>query len=111
MAKFITLTRLQQFKDKVVELLNDKATVTSYTVTIGTSWTGSSAPYTQDITVSGILATDEPIVDVITTTDNYEKEMEEYAKIFKITTSANKITVYATEKTTASIQIKLKVVR
>ena len=87
------------------------ARTTSYSAAIGTSWSGSSAPFTQNITVSGILATDEPIVDLVTTTSNYEKEMEEYAKIFKITTSANKITVYATEKTTASIQIKLKVVR
>lgn len=174
MAKFITLTRLQQFKTKLLDMFVKKsgdtmtgdltvgsskvqangyligtwlqttaasymstakdfavlsggwvykqtpadalkamggASVTSYTVTVGTSWSGSAAPYTQDITVSGILATDEPIVDLVTTTSNYEKQMEEYAKIFKITTSANKITVYATEKTTASIQIKLKAVR
>lgn len=102
MSKFITLALLATFKANLVK---------SFTVSIGTSWSGTSAPYTQDITVSGILATDEPIVDVITSTDNYEKEMEEYAKIFKITTSANKITVYATEKTTASISCKLKVVR
>ena len=95
------------------ELLGDigAASQKSYTATIGTAWSGSAAPYTQTITVNGILATDEPIVDLITTTNNYEKELEEYGKIFKITTSANKITVYATEKTTASISCKLKVVR
>lgn len=102
MSKFITLALLSKFKDNLVK---------SFTVSIGTSWSGASAPYTQGITVRGILATDDPIVDLIASTSNYEKEMEEYAKIFKITTSANKITVYATEKTTASIQIKLKVVR
>lgn len=87
------------------------ATVSSYTATVKTSWSGSSAPYTQNITVSGMLATDEPIVDLITTTSGYNTETAEFAKIFKIVTSANKITVYATEKTTSSIQIKLKVVR
>ena len=102
MAKFITLDLLSKFKANLVK---------SFTVSIGTSWSGTSAPYTQDITVKGILATDEPIVDLIASTSNYGKEMEEYAKIFKITTSANKITVYATEKTTASISCKLKVVR
>ena len=87
------------------------ATVSSFTATVGTSWSGSSAPYTQNITVTGMLATDEPIVDLITTTSGYSTETAEFAKIFKIVTSANKITVYATEKTTSSIQIKLKVVR
>lgn len=95
------------------QILSDigAATQKSYTVTIGTSWSRTSAPFTQNITVNGILATDEPIVDLITTTNNYNKEIEEYGKIFKITTSANKITVYATEKTTESLSCKLKVVR
>ena len=87
------------------------ATQKSYTVRIGTAWSGSAAPYTQTITVSGILSTDDPIVDLITTINNYAKEIEEYGKIFKITTAANKITVYATDKTTISISCKLKVVR
>lgn len=106
--KYVSLEKLSRFLAKAKETF---ATVKSYTVTIGTSWSGSAAPYTQSVTVSGILATDEPIVDLITTTNNYESEIENYGKIFKITTSANKITVYATEKTTASISCKLKVVR
>ena len=95
------------------EILSDigAATVSSYTFTIGTSWTGSAAPYTQTITVSGILATDDPIADLATSTTNYEKEAEAWGKVFKITTAANKVTVYATEKTTTSISCKLKVVR
>lgn len=106
--KYVSLERLSRFLAKAKETF---ATVKSYTVTIGTSWSGSAAPYTQSVNVSGILATDEPIVDLITTTNNYESEIENYNKIFKITTSSNKITVYATEKTTASISCKLKVVR
>ena len=38
-----------------------KATTTTYTATISTSWSGSG-PYTQNITVSGLLSTDNPIV-------------------------------------------------
>lgn len=87
------------------------ATVSSYTFTIGTSWNGSSAPYTQTIPVSGILATDDPIVDLVASTTNYEKEIEAYAKVFKITTAAGKLTVFATEKTTTALTCKLKVVR
>lgn len=106
--KYVSLERLSRFLAKAKKTF---ATVKSYTVTIGTSWSGSAAPYTQSVTVSGILATDEPIVGLITTANNYESEFENYSKIFKITTSSNKITVYATEKTTASISCKLKVVR
>lgn len=95
------------------EILSDigAASTSSYTFAIGTSWTGTSAPYTQTITVSGILSTDDPIVDLVTSITNYEKEIEEYAKIFKITTAEGKLTVYATAKTTTALTCKLKVVR
>lgn len=93
---------------------NSKASTTLYSATIGTSWTGSAAPYTQTITVSGMLATDTPIVDVnLSSTAYADKDavVEAYAKVYRITTAANSITVYADEKTTVSIPIQLKVVR
>ena len=85
-----------------------------YTATIGTSWSGSAAPYTQNITVSGILASDTPIVDVDLSSTAYANKnavLEAYAKVYRITTAANSITVYADEKTTTSIPIQLKVIR
>ena len=86
---------------------------TTYTAAVGTTWTGEEAPYTQTISVSGIAATDNPIVDVVLS-DDYDTattELEEYAKIYKITTAANSITVYATEATENAINIQLKVVK
>lgn len=51
-------------QDAVTTQLNSKATVSYYTATLSSSnWT-NSAPYTQTINVSGILATDKPIVDL-----------------------------------------------
>ena len=85
-----------------------------YTATIGTSWSGSAAPYTQTITVSGILATDTPIVDVNLSSVTYANKdavIEAYSKVYRITTAANSITVYADEATTTSIPIQLKVIR
>ena len=91
-----------------------KATTTLYTASIGTTWTGSAAPYTQTIAVTGMLATDTPIVDVNLSGVTYANKgavIEAYAKVYRITTAADSITVYADEKTTTAIPIQLKVVR
>lgn len=83
------------------------------TVTIGTTWTGSSAPYTQEIAVTGIYANDGPIVDLILS-DDYETsqtQIEEWAKIYRITTSNDAITVYANEPTLISLTVQLLVSR
>ena len=86
---------------------------TTYNANVGTTWSGSEAPYTQTITVSGITSTDNPIVDVVLSSDydTATTELQEYAKIYKITTASNSITVYATEKTENSIKLQLKVVK
>ena len=81
---------------KVSQLTNDsgyitKATALSTTVTLNTSWSGSSAPYTQAATVSGLLATDTPILDVITSTSNYEAEETAWGNIIKAVTAANTV--------------------
>lgn len=94
-------------------LLDEKASVQKYPATIGTTWTGSTAPYVQEIAVNGIAADDTPIVDLIMsgtyTTD--ETRLTEWGKIYRIVTAANKITVYAKEATTAELPIQLQVVR
>ena len=91
-----------------------KATTTVYTATVGTSWSGSTAPYTQTITVSGILSTDTPIVDINFNGVDYSSKEDivtAWSSIYRITTANNSITVYADEKTETSVPIQLKVVR
>ena len=91
-----------------------KATTTVYTATIGTSWSGSAAPYTQTVSVPGILSTDTPIVDInfsSITYSNKEAVVTAWSSIYRITTSNNSITVYADEKTETAVPIQLKVVR
>lgn len=90
------------------------ATHALYNATIGTAWSGSAAPFTQNISISGILAADTPIVDMNLSSITYankEKVVEAYSKIYRITTYANGITVYSDEKTTVNIPIQLKVIR
>ena len=82
----------------------------TYTATIPTI-SGTSA----NITVSGILASDNPIVDINwsgSETDTQRDDiLEAWGKIYRISTSANTITVYVTEAITVTIPIQLKVVR
>ena len=84
-----------------------------YSATISTSWSGSAAPFTQAITVSGITASDTPIVDFVCSgtyaTDQAREEA--FGNIYRIVPSANKITVYAHKKTTTACPIQLLVVR
>jgi hypothetical protein len=101
--------------------ISEKATLTklahvqhdTLTVTLSTAWSGSTAPFTKTQSVSGILATDNPVVDVVMSgafaTD--EKREEAWGNIYRITTANNSITLYAMEKPTVSLPIQLKVVR
>ena len=82
-------------------------------ITIGTSWVGTTAPYTQTISVNGILETDVPIVDIYLANTNYadiEAQLIAYSYIYRITTTNNSITVYANEPTETAIQIQMKIV-
>lgn len=86
----------------------------TYTATISTSWSGSSAPYIQTVTVNGILSTDNPIVDVVlsSTLETAKGQEKAWACVSRIVTSANTLTVYCnTKKPTTAIPIQLKVVR
>lgn len=88
----------------------DKVTTTK-TATITTTWTGTSAPYTQDITVSGITASDTPIVDIVlsSTAATALTELNEWNKVSRIVTGAGKITVYCyAQKPTVAMNIQLK---
>ena len=86
--------------------------VNTYTATLTTNWTADSAGYyTQALTVSGILATDTPILDLICSTANFEAEQEAWGKVFKAVCSANTITFYASEATETSVSFNAKVVR
>ena len=83
------------------------------TATLDTSWSGSSAPYTKTISVSGILSTDVPFIDIVMSgtyaTDTARQEAWGY--IYRAVTADNAITFYATDKPTVSLPLQIKVVR
>lgn len=91
-----------------------KATVKFYSGTLlADGWTGTSAPFSQAITVSGILETDKPKVDVVvsSTYATAETEIEAWGYVYRIVTSQNGVTAYATEKPEVSLNIQMEVVR
>ena len=91
-----------------------KATVKFFTGTLlADGWAGTSAPFSQAITVSGILETDKPKVDMIVS-DTYataETEIEAWGYVYRVVTSQNGVTAYATEKPEVSLNIQMEVVR
>lgn len=91
-----------------------KATVKHFTGTLlADGWAGTSAPFSQAITVNGILGTDKPKVDVVVS-DTYstaETEAEAWGYVYRIVTSQNGVTAYATEKPEVSLSIQMEVIR
>lgn len=90
------------------------ATVTTYTATIPVSGWSSTVPYTQTVSVSGILSSDTPIIDVNLSADTNTAitQLDAWACVSKITTSIGSLTITCLEeKPTTNIPIQLKVVR
>lgn len=84
-----------------------------YSGTLSTSWTGSAAPYSQTVSVSGILSTDRPIIDY-TNSGTYATDQsreEGWLNVYRAVTAANQITFYAHEKPTVSIPFTAIVIR
>lgn len=84
------------------------------TTTITTSWTGSAAPYTQTISISGILSSDTPHVmpAYSTTLATALLQKEAWMKVSKAEAAAGSITFTCfEEKPTTAIPIQIEVVR
>lgn len=95
------------------EKLAPNAVSMEFSATIGTTWTGNTAPYSQVVSVPGLLASDAPIVDIVPSNSfsTAEAQLEAYGTIYRIVTGVDTMTVYATEKTETAIPIQIKVVR
>lgn len=77
------------------------------------AWTGSDAPYTQDVTVDGILESDTPVVDISLGDiyDTIQKQLDSYAYIYKILTFDGYIRVFASQPTEDDLTVQMKVDR
>lgn len=97
------------------DLANAKASTATYTVSVPASWSENSAGgYMQTVSVNGMLATDNPIADVILGADVDANALyiEAWSRVTRITTAANSITLYANgDAPETAFTIQLKAVR
>ena len=84
-----------------------------YTATVTTSWVEEGGYYYQDIAVEGIQETDTPVVGIDPGEDNTANVAYSVAisNVFRITTSANSIRVWARAKPSIAFPIRIKAVR
>lgn len=85
------------------------------TTTIPASWTGSAEPYTQTISVPGILATDTPHIMPVYTDPNYSvtlAQIEGWSKIVSAFSGDGAIAFYCRpDKPAVAIPIQIEVMR
>lgn len=97
------------------ERISDKASTASYTATFTAAGWSASAPYTQTVNVAGMLATDDPFVDVsLSGASGTEatNRMEAWTCVGRVTANAGSVTAYCyEEKPTVNLPVILKVVR
>lgn len=96
--------------------IGQKASTQRFTATLSTGGWSASAPYTQTVNVSGLLATDDPFVDVslsgASTASAATALMEAWGFVGRVNAGAGRITAYCyEEKPTVAIPLILKVVR
>jgi hypothetical protein len=89
--------------------------VVTFTASVTTTWTGdASTGYSQDVEVTGLLATDTPFIDIIfsSTLATAKLEAEAYAKVSKATTADDTLTLVCFDfKPATAFNLQLKCIR
>jgi hypothetical protein len=88
------------------------ATTQTYTVDVPTGWT-SGAEFSTTVAVADILATDNPIADIVTGSDVDANAayLAAWGAVTRITTADGSITLYASAEPSTAFTVQLKVVR
>lgn len=99
-------------QDAIDEIVTENIKNLTATIPI-TGWNGTDAPFTLDLTMPSILASDNPIVDVVLSSvyDTSQKQLTAWGNIYRIVAGSGKLTCYSYEKPEVAIPIQIKVVR
>lgn len=86
--------------------------VYSGTLTVA-GWSGETGQFSQAVTINGILAADEPIIDLNTssTLSTAVLEDEAWASIYRAVAANNTITFYAKEKPELALNFRARCIR
>lgn len=99
----------------VLDTLGEAVSVEYSGTLAADGWTGteSEAPFTQAVTVIGVLATDSPIIDLVPSNVYATAVAEDTAwgSIYRAVASANAITFYAKEEPTVALTFKARCIR
>lgn len=98
----------------VLDTLGEAVSVEYSGTLAADGWTGTEAPFTQAVTINGILATDSPIIDLVPDDDDYATAVAEdtaWGSIYRAVASANAITFYAKEEPTVALTFKARCIR
>jgi hypothetical protein len=114
----VTLTRTGGLNPISFNIDGRYSTSVTYSGTIASAatWTDQTGYFTTAITVNGILATDDPIVDLnltSATVGNIADIQTEWGKIYRVVTTENTVTFYALEAPAfpEDVVVSLQVVR
>lgn len=91
--------------------IKNKVEINYVTVTVPTSaWSGSSAPYTATINVSGITSSMRPTMDLICSSyyETSEKEEDSY-QIYRGVTGSGTVTLYNRVKPTVALTLQFEI--
>ena len=107
------IVQITIYEDKTFNFVPlELASIKTFSGTLGTSYSSVDSPYyIQNVDITGIYEDDEPIIDLITTELAFEKEQEEWNKIFKAEAANGYIAFYVSERTTIPLNFNVKVVK
>ena len=97
----------------VLDTLGEAVSVEYSGTLAADGWTGTEAPFTQAVTITGVLATDSPIIDLVPSNVYATAVAEDTAwgSIYRAVASANTITFYAKEEPTVALTFKARCIR
>lgn len=92
---------------------NGKANTVTLTCSVPVSWTASGDYFWQNVSVPGMLASDNPAADILTGGDNAANKLytEAWGKVLRIDTGDNLVQIWCTEAPTVAFPLQFKVVR
>lgn len=108
------ITELQGRMAQVETILPGKAVTSVLSANVPVSaWTGAAAPYTATVQVSGLLAADEPIIDIAQTgTYATDRTMRsDWALVARAVTGAGQLTLLADAVPNGALPLRIRVFR